>query len=122
MRGGVAQLRFNYVRGEFRTCRQLYLEENAVEVEITWGRAVKVWWAYMWRNLIAIIVVAVVAGAVVGFILGFIMGVMGAATSTIQSVAAPVGALIGLGLSVVPMKLILGKDFGQFRLVLVAKE
>jgi hypothetical protein len=34
----------------------------------------------------------------------------------------PIGAIMGIAISVVPMKMILGKDFGQFRLVLVAKD
>jgi hypothetical protein len=92
-----------------------------MEVEITWARVVRVWWAYLWRNLIVIILGAI-AGGIVGFILGFILGAMGIATSTIQLVTAPLGGLIGLALSVIPMKMILGKDFGPFRLVLVSKE
>lgn len=92
-----------------------------MELEITWGRAVKVWWAYCWRNLIALIA-GIILGGIVGFILGFIMGAMGVAPHTIQFLTAPIGAVIGLGLSVIPMKMILGKDFGQFRLVLVSTE
>lgn len=92
-----------------------------MEVEITWGRVIRVWWAYLWRNLIAI-VLAAIAGGIAGFILGFIMGAMGIAPKTIQIVAAPLGGLLGLAFSVIPMKMILGKDFGQFRLVLVSKD
>ncbi|MBI5110122.1 MAG: hypothetical protein HZA62_15410 [Rhodocyclales bacterium] len=92
-----------------------------MEVEITWNKVIRVWWAYAWRNVIAI-VVAAIAGGIVGFILGLIMGAMGVGLSTIQYITAPLGGIIGLGLSVIPMKMILGKDFGQFRLVLVAKD
>lgn len=92
-----------------------------MEVEITWGKVIRVWWAYFWRNLVAIIVAAI-AGGIVGFIFGFVLGAMGVASSTIQYVIAPIGVIIGLGLSVIPMKMILGKDFGQFRLVLVSKD
>lgn len=92
-----------------------------MEVEITWGRVIRVWWAYLWRNLVAL-VVAAIAGGIVGFILGFIMGAMGVAPKTIQYVTAPLGVIIGLAISIIPMKMILGKDFGQFRLVLVSKD
>ena len=92
-----------------------------MEVEITWGRVIRVWWAYLWRNLMAIILSVIVGGAV-GFILGFILGGMGAATSTIQLIIVPFGAVIGLALSIIPMRMILGKDFGEFRLVLVSKQ
>jgi hypothetical protein len=93
--------------------------ENAMEVEITWGRVIRVWWAYFWRNLLAIFA-AVIAGAIVGGLIGFVMGAMGLNISAIQYVTASVGAFLGLSLSVMPIKMILGKDFGQFRLVLVA--
>ena len=89
-----------------------------MELEITWKRAAKVWWSYLWRNLIAI-VGAVIIGAIVGGIFGFILGMFGASKETIQVVVAPIGFIIGLGISIVPLKLILGKDFGEFRLVLI---
>lgn len=92
-----------------------------MEIEITWGRVIRVWWAYVWRNIIAIIVAAIVGG-IVGFILGFIMGAVGVTTETIGYITAPIGGVIGLAFSVIPMKMILGKDFGQFRLVLVSKD
>ncbi|MBM3163594.1 MAG: hypothetical protein FJZ79_09890 [Chlorobi bacterium] len=92
-----------------------------MELEITWKRAVRVWWSYLWRNLTAI-VVAMIIGMIFGFIIGFIMGAMGFPILTIQLVTAPLGFVIGLGISIVPMKMILGKDFGEFRLVLLAKQ
>ena len=61
-------------------------------------------------------------GMVVGAIIGFIMGALGFEIRTIQLVTAPLGGVIGLLISIVPMKLILGMDFGEFRLVLLAKD
>lgn len=91
-----------------------------MELEVTWGRVFHIWWAYLWRNLIAI-VAAMIAGAVVGGILGFILGAAGIGTETITMVTAPIGFVLGLLISIIPIKLILGKDFGEFRLVLIAK-
>ncbi len=91
-----------------------------MELEVTWGRTVRVWWAYLWRNLIAIVVAILISG-VVGCIIGFVMAMLGVDRSTTQVVATLFGAIIGLVISVVPMKMILGKGFGEFRLVLVAK-
>lgn len=91
-----------------------------MELEITWGRVVRIWWAYCWRNLIAIIV-AMLVGAVIGGIFGFILGAAGASATTIKIVVMPIGAILGLVISIFPMKMILGKDFGEFRLVLVQK-
>jgi Na+/citrate or Na+/malate symporter len=92
-----------------------------MELKITWRRAARIWLSYIWRNLIAI-VAAMLIGMVVGAIIGFIMGAIGFQIRTIQLVTAPLGGVIGLLISIVPMKLILGKDFGEFRLVLLAKE
>jgi hypothetical protein len=92
-----------------------------MELEITWRRALRIWWSYLWRNLIAIIV-AMLLGGIVGFVIGFILGSLGISVETIQLITAPIGAVIGLVISVFPLKMILGKDFGEFRLVLVKNE
>ena len=65
---------------------------------------------------------AVVAGVILGWIIGFILGALGASLQTVQLVTAPIGFGIGLAISIVPIKLILGKDFGEFRLVLLQNE
>ncbi len=90
-----------------------------MELEITWKRAARIWWSYIWRNIIAIIG-AFVIGAIVGGVLGFILGMLGASTDTIKLIVQPIGFLIGLGISIIPLKLILGKNFGEFRLVLIS--
>jgi len=92
-----------------------------MELEITWSRVIRIWWSYLWRNLLCI-VIGMLLGMVFGFIVGFIMGAMGFSPRAIMFVTAPIGFVLGLGLSVVPMKLILGKDYGEFRLVLLAKQ
>jgi len=92
-----------------------------MELEVTWKRTLRIWWSYLWRNLIAI-VCAGVLGGIIGAMIGFVMGTMGAEIETIQMVVAPISAVLGLLISIVPMKLILGKDFGEFRLVLIQNE
>jgi len=52
---------------------------------------------------------------------GLVLGVAGASVKTIQIVTIPLGLILGIGTSIVPIKMILGKDFGEFRLVLVPK-
>ena len=92
-----------------------------MELEVTWGRAVKVWWAYLWRNLLAIVAMGIL-GAALGFVIGLALGALGVSTGTIQVIAAVVGAVLGLALSVIPVTLSLGNDFGSVRLVLVSKD
>jgi hypothetical protein len=40
----------------------------------------------------------------------------------IKIICAPIGILLGLAISIVPVKMILGKDYGEFRVVLLAKD
>jgi hypothetical protein len=90
-----------------------------MELEITWGRTLHVWWAYLWRNLIAMVVGALL-GAVVGAGLGFVLGVAGVAPDVIRRLSFVIGLALGLVVSIVPIRMVLGKDFGEFRLVLLA--
>lgn len=89
-----------------------------MEVEVTWNRVIRIWWSYAWRNLIAIII-SMIVGGVFGFVIGAIMGALGFSVDTIKLVVTPISFLIGLAISIVPMKMIIGKSFGSFRLVLV---
>ena len=49
-----------------------------------------------------------------------VMRMFGVAETTFQFVVVLIGVVISIGFSIIPMKLILGKDFGKFRLVLIA--
>lgn len=91
-----------------------------MELEVTWGRAIRVWWAFLWRNLIAILL-AMLLGGVLGFIIDYIIAAAGGVITKIQIILGSIGSILGLGTSIVPIKMILGKDFGEFRLVLAAK-
>ena len=92
-----------------------------MEMEVTWGRAAMVWWAYIWRLLLCAVASSLL-GAVAGGIIGLVMGLLRAPREAILFVSLPIGLMIGTLSSIVPMKLILGKDFGEFRLLLVSKQ
>jgi hypothetical protein len=92
-----------------------------MELEITWRRIVRVWWAYTWRNLIALVAAAIIGG-IIGFILGFVGHFIGIPTGVIQIIAAVIGCSVGLIVSLIPMKMILGKNYGEFRLVLLPSD
>src|SRR5262245_10292368 len=80
--------------------------ERYVELEITWGRVARVWWAQLWRNLIAAILM-IIPGGLVGALLGGIMGAAGASVNLIRIVVAPIGVLLGFAATLVVMKLII---------------
>ena len=90
------------------------------EIQPTFKHALRVWWSFLWRNLLMILA-SMVLGGITGAILGFVLAALGVPVHTIRLVAGPVGAVIGLVLSVFPVYWILGKDFGSFRLILVSK-
>lgn len=91
------------------------------EMDITWGRTFKVWWAFTWRNLIAALC-AMLVSIVLGILIGVVMHIMGMPLHLVRVVCTVIGAILGLLVSTIPMKLILGKNFGEFRLVLVPHE
>lgn len=90
-----------------------------VELEVTWGRTLRVWWAYLWRNLLAIILSGAV-GFVGSLLVTFAMIGAGASHQSAAAVVGPASVVLGLAFSLIPFKLILGKDFGEFRLALVS--
>jgi hypothetical protein len=89
-----------------------------METEITWGKATKVWWSIWWRNIIAIFA-AMIIGGIIGGILGAVLGVAGVPIEALQIITMPIGFVGGIAVSIVPIKMVLGKSYGDFRLVLV---
>lgn len=92
-----------------------------MEIAPTWSHVARIWWALLWRGVLVMIATAI-AGFVIGAVLGFLLGMLGAALATVQVICGVVGALLGLAGSLLPIRLVLGKDFGTFRLVLVSSE
>lgn len=92
-----------------------------MELEVTWKRTAKVWWSQAWRGIFALLA-AILVGAFAGFLLGLVSALVGLSQQAIATISMPLGFIIGLVATIVPVKLILGKDFGEFRLVLLAKD
>ncbi len=92
-----------------------------MEIEITTRRAIRIWWSFTWRNAIATLVTVMIS-MVIGFFLGMVLALAHVAPLVIRLVAMPIGFVIGLIVTYVPLRLILGMDFGEFRLALVARE
>lgn len=104
-----------------------------MELEITWKRAAKVWWAFFWRDLVWCLIHLIISGLIlIGFFLffGLINFInMNYFNITDEFSKEIIGIFLVCGyllyqltfylISIVPMKMILGKDFGEFRLLLV---
>jgi hypothetical protein len=92
-----------------------------MELEVTWGRTIKVWWAYFWRSLVAGFFALLFSG-LLGFVLGIVLYGAGIPAEDGRIYGGILGGVVGVLFSIIPMKYILGKDFGDFRLVLLKKE
>ena len=92
-----------------------------MELDVTWKRVVRIWWSFCWMSLIGVGISALIGGGA-AFLVALAMGALGFPLQTIEFVTFPLAFIVALGVSIVPMKMILGRDFGEFRLVLIAKE
>ncbi len=92
-----------------------------MELEVTWSRTILVWWSLTWRNII-VALFAMILGFIFGFMVGFILGAMGVPIEIIKLIVTPIGFIIGLALSIFPIKMVLNKNYGEFRLVLLQNE
>lgn len=76
-------------------------------VEVTWGRACEVWWSLVWRTVLLTVPAT--------FVTTFILWMLDAA-----QYAGVAGALISIPVGIWVVKLVLGKSYSKFRLVLVS--
>lgn len=86
-------------------------------LEVTWGRAVRVWWSLMWRALLF----GGIGGGGVGFVIGFFMGAAGASLASITAVTAWAGLLVGIPVGMWVVRHVLRKTWSDFRIVLLPK-
>lgn len=86
--------------------------------EITWGNVISICWALFWRQLL----ISTAAAGLVGLLFGVVMGGMNAPSETIALVCFLSGLIISPIGYLIAMKMILGKNFGTFNLVLIPNE
>lgn len=84
----------------------------------TRGIALRVWWAFIWRSLLG----ALGTGFVVGLALGVLSQLAGLGQGIVESLAAALGLMIGLAVSVEVMYRVLQKSFKHFEIALIARE
>ena len=88
------------------------------EVEITWGRAFKVWWSLFWRGVLF----GGLAGFVAGFIIGFVGILAGIEREVIDLLSTIAGFLVSIPIGIWVVKWVLGKKFSDFRFALVSAQ
>lgn len=90
------------------------------ELAPTWGLATRIWWALTWRGMVVMLVSGIIGG-LLGAMLASVFSGSQPLPEVTQMFAQLLGAVIGAAASVVPVRVILGRDFGDFRLVLLAR-
>jgi hypothetical protein len=85
-----------------------------VELNITWGKVLRVWWSFTWRTA--------VGGAALGMIAGLIAVIAGMEGTGADTFILSVGLAASLPITIICFRMILGKRLGRMRLVLVESE
>ena len=86
-------------------------------VQVTWKRAFKVWWSLLWRGVLF----GFLGGGLVGLILGFFMGLAQVDPEAINSACTVAGYIVSIPIGIVVTKLVLGNQYSDFRIALIAK-
>lgn len=84
--------------------------------ELPLRRLAPIWWAFIWRALIA----GVVAGGAAGFVIGVVMGLLGL-ESHIEAAGSAAGFLVAIPVGLWAMRSALTKRYKGFELALVTE-
>jgi type III secretory pathway component EscS len=85
------------------------------ELEVTFGRASQVWWAFTWRAMLY----ALLSGAIIGVVVGLICAVLGFDPQRLLPFNLLLGAVVGILASIWVISKILNKKFSSFRIALI---
>lgn len=83
-------------------------------MDVTWGRAARVWWSIFWRTFLMTAILAMVFG----FLIGFLLALAGLEEKTLLW-----GQIVGIACAIAggvwAVKKVLEKEYRQYRLVLI---
>jgi hypothetical protein len=89
------------------------------ELDVTWGRAFRVWWLLLWRWAVGGMVLSFVAGFVFGVIYGVLARVFGWPSGGASIGGAVLGLIVGGLWAILVVRMALNKKYAEFRIVLV---
>src|SRR5687768_577499 len=76
-------------------------------IEVTWGRAAKVWWSLMWRTLLF----GGLAGMLLGAVFGGVMGAIGTSPQQIAKISTLLGVVVTIPVGIWVARSILSKSW-----------
>jgi xanthosine utilization system XapX-like protein len=87
-------------------------------IEPTRALALKIWWAFMWRAVLA----ALAAGFAIGLVVGLLSVLLGLAPEAVSTISGFLGLVLGAGVSIEVMYRLLRKKFDGFEIAIVRAE
>jgi xanthine/uracil permease len=90
---------------------------DAQEVEITIGKLLRIYWLLLWRAAVG----AAIIGGMFGFVIGLVMGLARFPREQIALVTGPVGLVVGVIWSVFVLRMMLEKQYKDFRIAVIAR-
>ncbi|MGH6801159.1 MAG: hypothetical protein ACRECZ_07070 [Methylocella sp.] len=94
-------------------------EAHEPSIDVTWDRAAKVWWSFMWRWLLFMTMGWGLVGFVIGF--GFVMGGRSASRQTVTILEYCAGTVVSIPIGIWVVRHVLKKSWSDFRIMLVPK-
>jgi hypothetical protein len=88
------------------------------ELEVTWTRALCVWWLIVWRSVLG----GMLIGGGIGFLIGIIGAFAGVDRETIVQVASILGTALGVVWNLLVTRMALRKKYRGFRIALLPRE
>jgi len=85
-----------------------------MEMRPTWAHAISIWWSYFWRLIGAIVICIVVSFLIVG-----VLGKLGLGSAVLKLAYGVTFVGTGIFASIIPVKMILGRNFRSYRIALV---
>lgn len=107
--------------GDFRLALLEWRKEGYLPQQATWLRVLQLWWSLAWRNVIAAAVVYI-GGFFLSLLNYYLLLLVGGLPATlVRVVSISAAAVLGFAIGLIPLKLVLQREYGDFHLALMSK-
>ena len=89
-----------------------------MELDATWGRSIRIWWGFLWRYALSTVIV-LIFGLPVAILMGTLLGLSSVSPETASTIGSVVGAIAVLFCPLLAIKMLLNRNYGEFRLAIV---